>query len=185
MTRRALLLLLFALLALAGCERAAGPEGHSQAPVAIEDHDECAVCGMSIHNHPGPKGQLFVVGNPQPAKFCSTVDLFVYALQPEYQNRIAQSYVHDMAATDWAHPADTAFTPAQEAWYVIGHGKTGAMGPTLASFRDSAGAQAFIDEHGGRMLPYDKVTLEVLQELSQSGHRHHDDNHDAPVHHDH
>lgn len=184
MLRRPLLLLLFALLPLAGCERAAGPEPLSHAPVAIEDHDECAVCGMSIRNHPGPKGQLFLVGSPQPAKFCSTVDLFIYALQPEYQDRIAQAYVHDMAATDWAQPDDAAFTPAQEAWYVIGHGKTGAMGPTLASFRDSAAAQSFIDEHGGRMLPYSEVSLEVLQELSRSGHHHHDDE-EAPAHHHH
>ncbi|HEX5514388.1 MAG TPA: nitrous oxide reductase accessory protein NosL [Gammaproteobacteria bacterium] len=172
MTRR-VLLLLFLLLPLLGCERAADVQAQALAPVPITADDECAVCGMSIHHHPGPKGQLFLAGSQQPAKFCSTVDLFVYALQPEYQERIAQAYVHDMSATDWQRPDDAAFIPANEAWFVVGHDQRGAMGPTLASFRDTGTAQAFIDQHGGRMLPYSAVTLEVLQELSQGGHGDH------------
>lgn len=174
MTRYLPLLL---LLLVAAC--GAPPETmlHSHEPVAISETDECAVCGMSIKDHPGPKGQLYLVGSQQPAKFCSTVDFFIYALQPEHENRIAKAYVHDMTAAAWQEPDDATFIPAPEAWFVIGHRLPGGMGPTLASFRDSAVAQAFIDEHGGRMLPYSEVDLEVLQELHQSGfinddHRH-------------
>lgn len=166
---RRILLIMFLLLPLVGCERAAETGPQVVAPLAIEAHDECAVCGMSIHDHPGPKGQLYLVSHKQPAKFCSTVDLFIYSLQPEHENRITHSYVHDMAGNDWRQPDDAAFMPAKEAWYVVGHDQTGAMGPTLASFRDMDAAQDFIDRHGGRALPYSEVTLDVLQELSQAG----------------
>lgn len=179
---RRILLILFFLLPLAACERAADTGPQTVTPVAIEAHDECAVCGMSIHDHPGPKGQLYMVGSERPAKFCSTVDFFIYSLQPEHENRITHAYVHDMAGSDWKQPDDAAFTPARDAWYVVGHDQTGAMGPTLASFRDRDAAQDFADRHGGRILPYSDVTLDVLQELSQAGfldssdhggHRHH------------
>lgn len=161
--------LLLLLLILPACGAPTETEVHSYQPVAITDEDECAVCGMSVQNHPGPKGQLYLVGSQRPAKFCSTVDFFIYALQPEHESHIAQGYVHDMAATDWQQPDDAALIPVQEAWFVLGHGLPGGMGPTLAAFRDSTAAQAFIDEHGGRMLPYRDITLEVLQELHQSG----------------
>lgn len=173
MLRRALFLSLLLLPVLA-CNRSVEQPAQIRGPVAIEAGDECAVCGMIILNYPGPKGQIYLAGSQEPAKFCSTVDLFIYALQPEYEERIAEAYVHDMAATDWQRPDDSSFIPAKEAWFVAGHDKSGAMGPTLASFREEAAAQAFIAENGGHLLRYADVTLEVLQELSRSGHDHHD-----------
>jgi len=165
--KRYLFLILFMLVA--GCGEPTETEMHRHEPQTISDADECAVCGMSVMNHPGPKGQLYLVGSQQPAKFCSTVDFFIYALQPEHENRIAMGYVHDMSGADWQTPDGAAFIAAKDAWFVIGHELPGAMGPTLASFAKQAAAQAFIDEHGGRLLRYQEIDLQVLQELHEAG----------------
>lgn len=171
--------LLFLLLFITGCGSPTDTAVHHHEPQSLSDTDECAVCGMTIKDHPGPKGQLYLVGSQQPAKFCSTVDFFIYALQPEHEHRIAMGYVHDMSGADWQKPDDAAFIPARDAWFVIGHELPGGMGPTLASFRDPDAAQSFIDAHGGRMLPYSEIDLNVLQELHEAGF----DAANAPQHH--
>jgi copper chaperone NosL len=134
-------------------------------PVSIEAGDECHVCGMIITNFPGPKGEAYERGSEVPLKFCSTRDLFSYLLQPENQARVTQVYVHDMGATDWEHPADNAFVDARSAWYVADQPLKGAMGPTLASFKTREDAQAFIEKHGGRLLRFKDITLEILATL--------------------
>jgi len=48
---------------------------------------------------------------------------------------------------------------------VAGHRLPGAMGPTLASFARRAEAEAFARAHGGRVLAYDEITLELLGNL--------------------
>ncbi len=135
-------------------------------PIAIEAGDECHVCGMIITRFPGPKGEAYGRGGSVPFKFCSTRDLFSFLLQPENQSRVTQVYVHDMGATDWEHPADSAFVDARAAWYVVDQPLTGAMGPTLASFSRKEAAQAFIQRHGGRLMRFDDITLEVVANLS-------------------
>jgi copper chaperone NosL len=77
-----------------------------------------------------------------------------------------------MGATDWGKPADTGFVDARKAWYVIDHPMTGAMGPTLASFKQQNAAQAFIEKHGGKLLRFEDISLEVLAKLGK-GHSMH------------
>lgn len=156
-------LLLYAML-MAGCDRSEEVT-KTLPPVAIEAGDECHVCGMIITNFPGPKGEAYLRGGRKPLKFCSTRDLFSYLLQPESQTMVTQIYVHDMAATDWEHPANTAFVDARSAWYVADQPLEGAMGPTLASFNRREDALDFIKKHGGRLLRYDDITLELLANL--------------------
>lgn len=158
--------LIFVML-LSGCggsEESARP----LPPVAIEQGDECHVCGMIISNFPGPKGEAYQRGSERPLKFCSTRDLFSYLLQPENRERVTQIYVHDLAQTGWEHPANDAFVDARAAWYVADQPMKGAMGPTLASFGKREDAQAFAERHGGRLLRFDEITLEILANL-QSG----------------
>ncbi len=84
-------------------------------------------------------------------------------------------YVHDMAQTTWEHPADGAFVPAQSAFYVAGHALKGAMGPTLASFKERSSAEAFAREYGGRVLRYGEITLKLLADLESAGKTAHND----------
>ena len=161
-------LLYLAFAVLAGCGNS--EEGtRILPPVAIEAGDECHVCGMIISNFSGPKGEAFLRTGGRPLKFCSTRDLFSYLLQPESTAMVTQVYVHDMGASDWAHPADGTFIDARMAWYVADQPMRGAMGPTLASFKNQEQARAFIEQHGGRLLRFEEITLEILANLGEGG----------------
>ncbi|WP_372882134.1 nitrous oxide reductase accessory protein NosL [Psychromonas sp.] len=130
--------------------------------VAIENADECHLCGMIISKFPGPKGELYQKNTEDVAKFCSTRDLFAYLLQPENKRQIEQVFVHDMSKTPWHKTEDQYFIDAKSAWFVVGSSKTGAMGKTLASFSQHSDALAFSKEFGGEVYPFDKITIELL-----------------------
>jgi copper chaperone NosL len=156
--------MLFVIPVFSGCDK---PEEtiSSRPPMAIEASDECHICGMIIVNFPGPKGEVYTRGSETPLKFCSTRDLFSYLLQPENKTMVTQIYVHDMGATGWEHPASNAFIDARSAWYVADQPFKGAMGPTLSSFKTRQQAEAFIEEHGGRLYRFEEITLARLANL--------------------
>jgi copper chaperone NosL len=157
---------LCAALVLVGC----GPAPQTtvaHVPEPIAPGEECHVCGMIIAGFPGPKAEAYVRGVDHPLKFCSTRDLFAFLLQPETPAIVQQVFVHDMGATDWDHPGDTHFTDARTAWYVVDQPRPGAMGPTLASFRNRAQADAFVARYGGRVLRYDQIDLGVMESLTR------------------
>ncbi|MCF1428440.1 MAG: nitrous oxide reductase accessory protein NosL [Shewanella sp.] len=132
------------------------------APVAIDDHDRCHICGMMITKYPDPKGQVFLKYSDNIPKFCSSRDMFNFALQTENQRQISALYVHDAAATDWEHPADFAFIDAKTAYYVYGTSKKAVMGPAVAPFSSKAAAEKFAAEYGGRVLDFESITLDLL-----------------------
>lgn len=141
-------------------------------PVAFHSGDECHVCGMLITEWPGAKGESINTQNGETHKFCSTVDMFSWLLQPENKTLQAKIYVHDMSKTHWDQPEDEHLMDAREAWYVHGSKLLGAMGPSLASFSDRAAAEQLVAEQGGRILSFDEINLDVLQEISRAGHEH-------------
>lgn len=156
--------LLFPLL-LAGCS---DPEPETlAAAVPIESGDSCHVCGMLIGEHPGPKGEAFLDRQGEALKFCSTMDLFAFLKQPENETRLSHAYVHDIGVTSWGKPADEAFILASEAVYVVGHDRRGAMGHTLASFADEADAEAFREAHGGELVSFEAIDLDLLGRLGR------------------
>lgn len=130
--------------------------------MAIESHEECHLCGMIIQGFPGPKGQLFERGNKHNLKFCSTRDMFAYLLDPEHRHAIQTVYVHDMAVTPWDHPDEHTYIDASKAWYVVGHSRKGAMGPTLASFSDANVAASFATEYGGKVYVFEDINQQLL-----------------------
>jgi len=135
--------------------------------VHIDDADECHLCGMVINQFPGPKGQLFEKNKQSVRKFCSTNDLFAYLLQPENKYQIAKALVHDMSASVWNDTRETELIDAKDAWYVGGHKLPGAMGPTLASFKDQAVAQKFSEQQGGHLLRFEEIDLASLAEFNK------------------
>lgn len=152
-------------LGLGGCGHSDDHEKAPQLAVAIESGDECHLCGMVIGEFPGPKGELYLHGQPRVHKFCSTRDLFAFLLQPENRHRASQIYVHDMVQSPWNSPDDNHFIDAQSAWYVAGHSQPGAMGATLASFALEADAIDFAHLYGGEVLTFQSISLELLAEL--------------------
>ncbi|WP_342631054.1 nitrous oxide reductase accessory protein NosL [Marinobacter alkaliphilus] len=149
-------------ITLAGCSNGEQQAVAKPDPVHFDSGDECHVCGMVITNFPGPKGQAFTERQQHTRKFCSTKDMFAWFLQPENVNRDHTLYVHNMAETHWDHPDDTHLIDAREAFYVVGSERTGAMGPTLASFETESEATDFAATYGGEILSFDDITLEHL-----------------------
>lgn len=136
-------------------------------PLEISRSDFCHVCGMTILEYPGPKGQVHEHRRERPLMFCSTSDLFAYLLQPEAAARVREIYVQDMSGRDWQEPGPgpEGFVDAREAWYVSGQSRMGAMGPTLASFSSEGAAEAFAIGYGGRLLRFQEIDLAVLRNL--------------------
>jgi copper chaperone NosL len=133
--------------------------------VAIESADECHLCGMLITRFDGPKGELFRKETGEKVlKFCSTLDLFSYYLDPENKRNVAQIFVHDMSKMPWGSNSidDKYFIDAKSAWYVVGSEKKGAMGKTLASFSLQIDAQAFAKEFGGKVITFADINNDVL-----------------------
>lgn len=129
---------------------------------AIHEHDRCHLCGMMITKYPGPKAQLRLKGETIVPKFCSTRDMFNFALQPENKRQITHLKVHDMSVTDWESPDDSAFVDAESAWYVYGTSRKAVMGPAVASFASKEGATQFATEFGGAVLTYEQITIGLL-----------------------
>ncbi|MGF2688492.1 nitrous oxide reductase accessory protein NosL [Marinobacter sp. DUT-3] len=167
---------------LAGCSEPQEQVIEKPGPVHFESGDECHVCGMAITGFGGPKGEAITAREQQVHKFCSTRDMFSWALQPENAKRDHTLYVHDMAQTDWERPDDTALIDARKAFFVVGSERTGAMGPTLASFATENSAVEFANEFGGEVVGFKEVTMQHLtQDMSQtmSGHNMDMGNHDG------
>ncbi|MFN2362507.1 MAG: nitrous oxide reductase accessory protein NosL [Marinobacter sp.] len=153
---------------LAGCSESEEQATQMPNPVHFESGDECHVCGMVITRFPGPKGEAITAREQAVHKFCSTRDMFSWALQPENAKRDHTLYVHDMAQTEWEHPDDTALINAREAFFVVGSERKGAMGPTLASFASEEAAKSFANEFGGDVVEFKDVTMEHLtQDMSE------------------
>jgi copper chaperone NosL len=157
-------LLLICLAAATACQNKSATATKND-PISIQHGDECHVCGMLILNYPGPKAEAFERGIDLPRKFCSTRDLFAYLLQPETQSQVREIYVHDMADTDWAKPLTAPMIDARTAWYVANQPQRGAMGPTLASFAKREAAEHYMHKHGGSLLQFEDISLDVIARL--------------------
>ncbi|WP_250655311.1 nitrous oxide reductase accessory protein NosL [Alkalimarinus coralli] len=152
----------FALLLLTACSNEEQTQQAKNTPVAIESGDECHLCGMIITEFPGPKGELFEGRKSNVRKFCSTRDLMSWYLQPENKPNSKDIYVHDMSRSDWNSPNDEHMVNAKDAWFVAGSSMKGAMGPTLASFAQKADAEQFATKHGGKVIGFNDITMDIL-----------------------
>ena len=155
------LLSVFCLWALAGCSEQ--QETARPSPVELTRDAVGHFCGMTVVDHPGPKGQAFVAGQDAPLWFSSVRDTVAFILLPEESNDLLAIYVNDMAqARDWAAPPP-AWIPADEAVYVIASARRGGMGALEAvPFSSEAAARDFIGEYGGcavslKAIPRDYV----------------------------
>ncbi|MCW8878184.1 MAG: nitrous oxide reductase accessory protein NosL [Kangiellaceae bacterium] len=131
-------------------------------PVAFEKTDECHVCGMVITRFPGPKGQAFDKRGKQVKKFCSSMELIYWYLQPENQPNVTEIYVHNMAKAPWEGPTDEHLISARDAYFVVGSDLNGSMGKTLATFLSVNDASEFSQKHGGQVVSFYGLTLELL-----------------------
>ncbi len=153
------------MILLPGCNEDRPENLAVQRAIAIENGEECHICGMIISNYPGPKGQLYERNQTATRKFCSTRDMFAYLLDPERKHSIQSAFVHDMAVTPWDHPDEESYIDARKAWYVVGSNRKGAMGPTLASFSSESTARAFAENYQGRLYRFEELNIELISSM--------------------
>ncbi|MBX3623081.1 MAG: nitrous oxide reductase accessory protein NosL [Rhizobacter sp.] len=111
-------------------------------------------CGMLLVDHEGPKGQIFVAGQPQPVWFSSVRDTIAFTRLPEEPRDIRAIYVNDMGrARQWEQPEPGTWVEARQAWYVIESDMRGGMGaPEAVPFSERTAAEAFRNTHQGRVV---------------------------------
>jgi copper chaperone NosL len=163
---------LLSLTLLSGCSPEKSEIAVAPEPVIIQNGEECDLCGMYINRFPGPKGQVFERGGITPKRFCSTRDMFAYALQPEHQHRIEHIFVHDVATAAWDEQEKAQYINAKTAFFVSGHKLKGAMGPALASFSTEADADDFIQQNGGEIMKFSDIDINALSKMNHQAMHH-------------
>lgn len=157
-SRRAPLLpiLLCVSLWLAGC----GESAKSTQPLEITGDTACALDGMILKDFAGPKAQIHY-DQGEPDFFCDTREMFSIFLRPEQKKRITGIYTQDMGKADWTRP-EGQWIDAKTAFYVVGSPRRGSMGPTVPSFAQEAEARKFAEQHGGKVLPFAQVNIDMV-----------------------
>jgi copper chaperone NosL len=168
--RPRLLIALPILLGLAAChddERDAA----IPAPQEVSDSSVGQFCGMALTEHPGPKGQIFVHGQPKPFWFASVHDAVAFSMLPEMPKNLAAIYVTDMArAQDWAQPEAGTWIEARKAVYVIGSSRKGGMDANEAvPFGDDEAARRFASVNGGKVVRFAEIPRSYILDASTDG----------------
>ncbi|RYH10430.1 nitrous oxide reductase accessory protein NosL [Tropicimonas sp. IMCC6043] len=143
-------------LALAGCreDTAAVPT-----PTRMTDEALGHYCQMFVADHPGPKAQIHLKGYDAPLWFSQVTDAVAYVHDPERDGEIAAIYVSDMGlAENWAVPGADNWAAADAVRLVIESDQPGGMGlPEAIPFSDPSVAEAFVHDHGGRIVGFSEV----------------------------
>lgn len=156
-----------AVFILAGCGREAVQL------VAVEPGSDtpCALDGMVLKDYPGPKAQIhYKEGRPE--FFCDLLEMFATVFAPEQKRLRTALFVQDMGRTAWDKP-EGHWIDANKAFYVVGSGKKGSMGPTFGSFSHLEDAQAFAGKEGGRVVKFDQITVDMVRQGAPHDHKLH------------
>ncbi len=116
---------------------------------------------MIILDFPGSKAQIHYK-NGEVDTFCSTLDMFLFYLQPVRPRHIEAIYVNDMGRSDWQNPKGN-WIEARDAFYVYGGDVMGPMGEALVPFLSRTDAEEYVRRHGGRIVTFNDVTQEMLR----------------------
>jgi nitrous oxide reductase accessory protein NosL len=125
----------------------------------VADQDRCAVCEMYPARYQRHKCQL-QTRDKTVYHFCSTQCLFSFIEQPgdvvDKGGTLTPFliWVVDFEGGQWIY--------AKSAHYVVGSTMNGPMGREALPFRSLARARAFAADHGGRVLPYARVTRGLI-----------------------
>ena len=149
-----------AALLLSACSNDAAST-QALGPVEIDRSTSCSLDGMLLADYPGPKAQILYADQAKPAFFCDTMELINQLHAGEQVRAIKGAYVQDMGKADWNQPQGH-WIDAKTAFYVLGSKRHGSMGPTIASFAQEADATKFAGEHGGKVLRFGDIKLDMV-----------------------
>jgi copper chaperone NosL len=136
-------------------------------PVELTRDNSCSLCGMIPVNFPGAKAQIHYE-NGRMDQFCGTLDFFTYYLSPGGPTRITAIYVNDMGKADHERPVGY-WIDARKAFFVFGGDVMGIMGEALVPFAAKEDVDAYVQEHGGSVVKFDEVTMEMLKPKMRRG----------------
>lgn len=168
---RALCLAVLLLLAACGKDQSAA----LPPPAAMTAEAVGRYCGMTLADHPGPKGQVQVKGAKEVFWFSSARDTLAFTLLPEEPKDIAAIYVTAMdKAASWDKPGQESWIDARTASYVVGSDATGGMGQReMVPFSTPQAAESFRVSHGGQVYSFDKIPhQQVLGDDTPAGQGH-------------
>ena len=149
------------MVILLGC--GAAREEIELTPATIPRGQACALDGMLLEAHDGPKVQLLRTDGSR-AFFCDAKEVFEEWLDPVRRRRVAGVWFQTLDQGGWAAP--------ESLYFVVGSDQVSAMGPLLAPFAEVAGADAFAAEHGGRIVRVGDIDASLLEALRQQGMTH-------------
>ncbi len=125
-------------------------------------------CGMTVLDHHGPKGQIFLADRQQPLWFTSVRDTVAFTRLPGEPKNITAIYVTDVGRADWDQPEPGTWINAYRAFYVIGSDRVGGMqAPELVPFGARKDAEQFQRQHGGQIYPFDAIPAESVIDTTQ------------------
>jgi len=133
--------------------------------VPIADAEACALDGMLLAYHEGPKAQL-LRKNGERAFFCDCKEIFDELLDPVRRRQVAGIWFQALDEAEWEAHAD-GWVRAEALFFVAGSTKMGAMGPTLAPFSVRKNAEGFVREHGGEIYRFAEIGTEQMQILRE------------------
>ena len=156
------LMLLAALVLLSACKEEVA---QSTTPQDMTPETLGHYCQMNLLEHPGPKAQVFLEGNPAPLFFSQVRDAIAYMRGPEQVAPILAVYVNDMGrgGATWEQPGRGNWIAATEAFNVVGSVREGGMGaPETVPFSTRALAEAFARAEGGRVLTLGEIADDMV-----------------------
>ncbi len=153
MIRFAPAMLLSLSLALMACKQETAQD---LTPVDMTSETLGHFCQMNLLEHPGPKAQIHLEGQPgAPLYFSQVRDAIAYQRMPEQSLPMLAIYVNDMGApgASWDVPGAGNWIAADTAFYVLGSAREGGMGaPEAVPFALREAAEAFAKAEGGAVL---------------------------------
>jgi thiamine biosynthesis lipoprotein len=154
----------FAVAATIGCGQKT--DERETAAKALTGAEVCAADGMILRDYDGPKAQILWKDGRR-TFYCEAREAFALWLDRIRSKQILAFYVQDFADRPWGNYKDH-WILAQDAIFVIESERQGAMGSSFVSFRDSAHADAFSAEQGGRQLRLAEITPDVYAASQQT-----------------
>ena len=124
----------------------------------VDDKDHCPVCNMYPARYPKHKCQI-ITKEKKVVHFCSTQCLFEFLkhTQKYVKENVTpfRIWVIDFPAGVWIS--------GKTAYFVVGSGQHGPMGPEAIAFDKKKTAGEFARKEGGRVLTFPKVDIEEIK----------------------
>ena len=116
-------------------------------------------CSMTVADHHGPKGQIWLKSKDQPIWLSSVRDTIMFTLLAEEPKDILVIYVSDMSKDEaWKNPKHNSWIEVNSAHFVTGSSKNGSMGaPEPIPFASKEAANLFSLSHGGKVVAFSTI----------------------------